>query len=315
MNNKLICGIISILSMILLFLSNTSAQEFQVGVSPLLLDLGEIQPGDSKFFTFSLITSSRDKFMVKLNAKKGDSSFFENRPGMLMYSSEEDPSSWVQFINNPLTIESEHSSPKIKRWEDVNLILNVPLDAEPGYHIFVIEPSPYVPGGTAPTGVSVVALTKITIIFKVAGDIIRSGNILDVTAEKVGSRTRINTFFQNNGTVSLSSRAHRIRIYYKNGTILKDLKSNIDHPKPGQVVNLVTFLNENEIKPGEYRVFVNVSYVTGYATKETTLFISAKEPSRVGGAVTAEEIGISVWIYLIPIIIVISYLVYASGRK
>ncbi|UCD07200.1 MAG: hypothetical protein JSW41_05240, partial [Candidatus Aenigmatarchaeota archaeon] len=69
-------------------------------------------------------------------------------------------------------------------------------------------------------------------------------------------------------------------------------------------------LNDDEIKPGEYDVFVNVSYLTGYTTKETTLFISPMEALIIPGEVISEEAYIPIWVFFIPVILLFSYFIY-----
>ena len=82
-------------------------KQYRVGVSPLVLDIGTIEPGERRIATFFVITSSSNDILVELSANRGVTDFF-NRAGyetMINNYSEEDASLWVSFFENPVLLE------------------------------------------------------------------------------------------------------------------------------------------------------------------------------------------------------------------
>ncbi len=290
------------------------AIRYQVGVSPPFLDLGEVQQGSSKVGEFYIITSSTDDLMVSMETTNGNMDFFNSDKfkSMVYEYSEEDCYSWIEFPKNPVLLKPSEEEIKtsygvIKGWRKINFILNIPKNAEPGYHIISLKPTPYVPGGIG-TGVTIVAVTTITVLFRVSGDAVREGSILDITTGQfTPNGLEIDTYFQNKGTVTVSLRAEPIEFYDEKGEMVKKIVSNIDKVKPGDMVDLKAYLNTNNLSQKEYDVIANVNYKTNTTSKRSTISLEAKAAAI---PTPEERPQFPWWIVVIIAIIIISYIIY-----
>lgn len=289
------------------------AIRYQVGVSPPFLDLGDVKQGSSKVGEFYIITSSMDDLLINMETTNGNMDFFNNDKfkDMIYEYSEEDCHNWIEFPKNPVLLKPSEEEIKtdygvIKGWRKINFILNIPRNAEPGYHIISLKPTPYVPGGTG-TGVTIVAVTTITVLFRVSGDAVREGSILDITTGQfTPNGLEIDTYFQNKGTVTVSLRADPIEFYDEKGEIVKTIVSNIDKVKPGDMVDLKAYLNTNNLSKKEYDVVANVNYKTNTTSKRSSITLEAK----VIGVKPEEKPQFPWWIAVIIIVIIISYIIY-----
>lgn len=310
--------VISILVFSLVIISTPlikAALEYQVGVSPIILDLGEVERGTSSVHSFFLVTQSTEEILVKMSSSRGVLDFF-NKPGYgkLIYNySEENPSSWVEFLENPVTIEPlggglETIGGNVKGARRVNFILNVPEDAEPGYHLVVITPEPYVPKYLQ-NRANIVAIVSVSVLFKIEGEAIRSGHILDISKGKDRSGGfEIRTFFHNNGTVTVSSRVEELKLFDHDGIVINTARSNIDSIKPGETKPLISFSSYNGLEESEYEVEANANFHTGRSVKKSTIFLK----EDITGAIPREAEGgyFPFEIIIIVIIIIIAYKIY-----
>ena len=300
---------------LLYFTSIPSAAGYRMGVAPPFLNLGEVEKGSSNLANFDLVSSSTDEFMVKLKVLKGNMDFLTGKYKDLVYNySEEDVSSWIEFINNPVMLEPPNETSKSSGWKKINFILNVPEDAEPGYHLVEIKPTPYVPAGYK-SGSFAVATITVTVVFKVPGKAIRKGIILDVTEGKyVRDKLEVNTYFQNSGTVTISAIASPIKIYDKDGNIVKTLMSHIDKVKPGEKKLLKAYLRTNNLESGEYDVNTSVTYKTGSISKKSSIIFEKKLLPTPQVVKIPKEIHFPWWILITIIIIIIAYIIYKKGE-
>ncbi len=291
----------------LLFLFLKLPIVLSLGVSPGFIDLGTLEKGSTKIVKFYVITTTGEKYLVKLEASEVNLDFFKrDKYRDLIYEYSEQPvRSWIDFINNPVELKSIEG----KRGQaEVNLVLKIPENAEPGYHAVTIDPTPVVPEKTSPMGVGVVGVVGLNILFRVSGDVLRTGRILDITSGGIkGNRLELNVFFQNEGTVTMSSRADSIKIYDDSGKVITSVPSNIDHLKPGEIKVLKAYVYD-KLEPGIYNVSANVNYITGSVSKNSTIVYELIPTGEIVSP--AEEYKFPFWLLIIPIIIILAYLVH-----
>lgn len=300
-----------VLTLVLFLLDESFAAEFVVGVSPPTVDLGEVKRGESKIVKFYIVTPSTETLIVRLEVETGSLDFFarDAYKNLLHNYSEETLTGWVEFLRNPVELAPANEALKtaageIRGWREVSFVLNVPANAEPGYHLAWIKPLPIVPPEVlGQAGARVVAITGVNMLFRVPGDAIRDGIILDVVpGSYVGDRLEINTFFQNTGSVTISARA--TQSIFKDGEVMANLSSSTETIKPNEVKVLKTFLPLDGISFGDYDVVTVVSYTTGLTEKKSTLKI-------VPPPVTIPEPEFPYWaIFLIVLIIAIAIGIY-----
>jgi hypothetical protein len=151
-------------------------------------------------------------------------------------------------------------------------LLNVPQDAEPGYHAIRVKPVPYVPSeSVGQAGARVVAITSVGVAFKVPGKAMRDGVILDVNLGSYsGNRIEVNTYFKNTGTVTLvASGQHTV---YDDGSVVETISLPSLSVVPGETKVFKTYLPLEKLNPGNaYNISTAISYTTGVAYKNTTI--------------------------------------------
>ncbi|MBU0953751.1 MAG: hypothetical protein KKA90_05050 [Nanoarchaeota archaeon] len=292
----------------------------QVGISPTVLDLGNLSPGSAKFTTLTLISESSDDILVQLTKNPIDSTFFGGHMGTILYpnSSEEPILPWIEFFENPVTLTTLDNtivvgSARIKRAAETNILVTVPEDSEPGYHIAYIHAAPKV----IPTGGSqaiIIAAAQIPLMFNVPGDVVREGQIIDIVAGTLtDAGVPINIYFKNTGTVTIQARATEL--------VVSDTETRFEGTStfmfvpPGKTVALEASAPSGVLSVGTYDVYAYVSYGTGEDAMETTLFVEApgplSQPTPLFLGIEAIE-GVPLWIILLLVLIAI--LIYLHRR-
>lgn len=176
--------------------------DYTVGISPPYHDLGKLQKGDSKLVNFRILTPSTEPLLVYLEKMDADIGIFQQAP----YDFSEQPcSDWANLIKNPITIEP---SGEQRSYSYADILLQVPLDAEPGMHRILVRPSVFVPDqNTGMVGSAVVGVTTFHLSFTVEGEAVRSASILDsVKTGQELNNVETSTYVKNNGTVTIMSR-------------------------------------------------------------------------------------------------------------
>ena len=308
--------ILTIVIFLMLFPAiSRAATEFTVGVSPPLIDMGTMEKGSTKTVKFYLVTPSTEPLLVRLQTEPGTMDFFSNPQysNLISNYSEEDTSSWVEILKNPIELMPANESlqtagGQISGWMDANFLLNVPTDAEPGYHLVRLRPYPSTPTETiGQTGTRVVAVTSVTVILDVDGDASRKGIILDVNpGDFLGNNLEINTYFQNTGTDTISAKA--FQDVYNNGTSIANITSEMEYVKPGEVKILKSYLPSQEITSNSFDLSTIVSYTTGSAAKNSTILISQK-PAQL-----QQPEAFPYWILILVVIVIVAALIYKWSK-
>ncbi len=311
---------ISYLTLIIFFLLIIPEYNAQltVGVSPAILDLGELEPGTSKIARFYLVTSSEEKFFVHMTPTKGDISTFKNSKykDFVNNYSEEDVSSWVEFLSNPVELKKPQGKQITKAGapiagaREIIFILKVPDDAEPGYHSGLINLNPTTFEG-APSMIAIKAVVPLKFVFKILGEATREGKILEISSGSYGldGRLRINVYFQNTGTVTMGVGPGAASILDERGT-LGSLHTNFNYVEPGETTTFFGFWSPEDIELGKYNTTAKLDYFTGSAFKQSVIDVY-KRPTPPVGKVVEEKFVFPWWVIaLIFIFVVIIALIY-----
>jgi hypothetical protein len=253
-----------------------------VGVSPSIVDLGEVERGTTNLVKFFVVTTSEEPFLVHLQPENGRLEFFNfSYKDFIFNYSEENTDKWVKFLSNPVELKPQNETIKtsyetIKGWREVNFLLEIPKDAEPGYHLIKINPNPSeTPTAGGRVGARIVAMTPVNVIYKVPGEAIREGIVLDtVSGDYRNDELGIDTYFQNTGTTTVIARATQ-KVYDKDGNFITEIYSSKEIVKPKEVKTLKSFLPLADLSFGDYNILTSVSYTTGSAYKNSTIPITA----------------------------------------
>jgi hypothetical protein len=296
--------------MLIFFSQLTKAVEFNIGVSPDIVDAGSIERGSSKIVSFYVVTISDESFYVYLEPYESTSFLTSTKYSKLIFNwSEEESKNWAQFLQNPVKLEVGKEKifnlPSVKGQREVNFILKVPLDAEPGYHVFKIIPKPatyQITGGQV--AVQTVAVAPVYVLFEVPGNVIRSGEIVGISPSEYRDNTLpINVFFKNTGTVTISAYVSKLYLKNKNNEIVAEGSSAREKIKPNEIKPLVVVLNN--VSRGDYLVNATVNFYTGVSEKELPLTFYA--PRAV---IPAKPREIVIWPLVLIVVVVICYLIY-----
>ena len=298
---------IALLAFLVLANLSIAGTRFSVGVSPSVVTLDNVESGSGKIVNFYIVTIYDDPLLVNLQAEQGSIDFFQaGYATFLVNYSEQDVSSWAQFFNNPVELipATTGDTSTLKGWREIDFLVDVPRNAEPGYHLLNVKPLPTVPeesvGGEA--GTMLVAVTSLNVLFNVPGEAKREGVILDTNAEN----GYISTYFKNTGTVTISATASQ-KIYDESGKHIADWRSPKELLIPGE-----TRVFRNRFSSiGKYTVSTTVNYITGSAFRNSTVVVAA-----ITGMVAGKEETpwLTILIILIAIISIILIAIFIYRR-
>ena len=282
-----------------------------VGVSPSVIDVGEIERGSTTLVKFYIVTVSEEPLLVYLETENGKIDFFNGHFSDLIFNySEEDSSKWIKYLVNPVELKPQNETlntgyETIKGWREVNLLLEIPKNAEPGYHLIIVKPNPRSASGTeGRVGTKLVAISSVSVFFKIPGDAKREGLILDSTSGDYSSnQININTYFQNIGTTTITARAIQ-KIYDKDNNFITQISSPKEAIKPKEIKILKTPFTLDGVSFGNYEIFTTVSYTTDSEYKNSSLSIT---PEILAAKPKPEEFPTWIFIVLIIIIAIVIY--------
>jgi hypothetical protein len=298
-----------------------AAKEFSVGVSPPVIDLGDVSSGSSIPTKFYIVTPSDETLLVRIEPTVPLIDFFKSEYSQYLYNySEEITTGWVQLFSNPVELSPQSDTSifgnSIKGYREINFLINVPKSSEPGYHLIKLLPQPSLPSsGNGQVGVQVATITPITILMRLPGEAIRQGKILDIsTGRYFGNNLELKIFFINTGTVSISTFANSIEVTDNQGNSVVKSSSDIKTVKPGETQVLTAMLPTKDVPEGDYKVKVNVDYTTGSAQMSSFIGI---HPQVAASIPKVESIPskFPFWILILIAVVIVSIIVYRFSRE
>lgn len=274
-------NIIYVLLITLVLIECVRAQ-VTIGVSPPVLDLGEVEKGKTKIARFDVITSSENVIMTRLESVPGNPDFFNSGSyvNYLYNYSDEDSKTWIEFLSNPVDLHpTSIQSLGMKNFNEINFLLNIPQSAESGYHSVMVTLDPRAVK-QAIKQVTIKTIVPLTIIFQVPGNVLRQGKIYDIALSGFDDNTAyLNVFFQNTGNVTLLVKAGEMNMFDAQNNYLGKVIINGDYIKPGEnkIFTSAWSINKSYI-PGSYRIEAKILYPGG-STEKTAYIQLYKKPS------------------------------------
>ncbi len=310
--------LVQFLIVLLLFCNSVNSKNIAIGVSPSILSLGTLERGSDELVKFYVVTPYDDTILVYLDKGRGTFDFFGSKKyeSMILNYSEEDVTSWIKILNNPVELkksseEFEFLNPGVKGHRDVNIILNIPENAEPGYHLAEVIPSPVAAEEVkGAIGTQMVAVSPVIIFFNIQGNAVRDGKILDIDVSKkvINDNYEVNVYFLNSGTVTISARATKILIKDKDGNVVTSLASGVDEIKPGQIKALKSYISTQSINYGTYDVFAEITYGTGSSGLNSVITLEPPSKEKITAEIEKPKYLVKWW--MIVLLIVILLLIY-----
>ena len=248
----------------------------QIGVSPSVIDAGNMAPGESKTLSLGVFTTLNEKPVVYMDVGSINKDVAASiAHGRGLNYSEEKTNTWLEFINNPVElspggIAGIESSGMI----GVNFILGIPRDAEPGFHMISITPMPVSPESRG-MGASMVSVARVNVFFNVPGNAVSAGHILDILAYRSPGDVRVNAFFQNTGSLTSEVYLSRLSLFYTNGSLAASTTSEFIILKPGDIGKF-TAIFPARVPNGNYTVMANFLYQGNEEAKNFTVELSGR---------------------------------------
>ncbi len=318
--NKKIITLASFLIFLIAIVSQSKA--LSLGAAPGVMQIGELERGKEYSVDFYLVTNSAKELVTTLGFKEGRREMMlRNVTGRYTFipaeTSEEDISKWVKFLRSKLAVSTRKSFPiRFPNGEIVNanekatLILDIPPDAEPGYHYFEVVMSPNLQAGGGGVGVSTIGVTRPIFIFKVPGIAKREGVIEGIAGSRSGGRAVIDVLFRNTGTVTMDARVSSLKIYNETGDYAGTLNGGyVKVPPKTTGILRVYWYDKNTDKQKTIRVEATVDYTTGSVTREAMVTIPK------AGVVTKKVVEAGEFPWWIIILLIGLVLLYVYWRR
>lgn len=293
--------IASFLSLLLLPVFNPTALSFNFAVRPSIIDVGTVAPGESYEVSFRAMTGAEQEVNIDITTGKGTIDYFGRLNNKEMSRFSEQDCNCLRVLRGTGTVEEKDESVKageeeVDKWQDVEFILEVPEDIEPGHHLLTVTPKPTTSGsGTADVGVTSAATVPVS--FEVPGPVERSGKFIGIRSEYDGNgRERIISRFRNTGNVTIrTSVKYEIKVDGEN----KTFNVGTREVSPGESAEFSQTFNRNDLNK-TFSVKTVSNYTTGSDTMQKEL--SLKEPVQV----EVEESGLPQGLYLLITLIIIT---------
>jgi len=302
------------------------ALSISLGIAPSVTDLGDVSAGSKYIVDFYIITDYDSDMSASLKTTPIGSDFLDPARFRGSYrfipalASEEDITGWMKYIENPVVIKPEKRTYSLKDGSYViankraTAILDIPADAEPGYHAAYIEPRPGISVYGKGLGTTLIAVARMIVVFNVDGNPARSGAISSFSSQRNDYATeQIKIMFENTGTQTLIAKGTDIRVY-DNGKLIGTLTTNFRSVSPGETAELDANWNVVAVDPGQYEIRATVSWTTGEAYREGVVDVHPA-PARPlpSGEIIKIPSGFPYWI-VIAVVIVIGIIIYRRRR-
>lgn len=300
-------------SILVLFAGSVSASS--IGTAPGTQDIGELSPGETYEVHFYVTTRGIDNpFTLNPEYRRASASNFERESTENGFNpheaSQQDKSDWIDFSQNSYTVDpndrqvaSLADGGSVVYNQQISYTIDVPENAEPGYHIGSVDLKPELDRDAASSAVMNLGLTRYNFYFKLPGTAERDLRIMDVRAVRSDSdQARFDFIVENNGTVTTWVQRSTTQLYDQEGRESGELTTGGQYLEPGEQSIISTYWNSANIEAGEYRVGGEVNYMTGHSFVDETVDIS----DTIQVEDTDEETDTNVPYWLVIMILVVA---------
>ena len=275
----------SILVLILVLMTSAATAEY-IGTAPGLKDLGTVERGSTEKVDVYLLTDLNQPFTVNPSFNRPGSTVFSNEGSNYDFkpekASRESIEDWIDFPRQSFAVDPASSTAiNLENGGQANargsfsFFLDVPKDAEPGYHAGAINLNPKLnPDGGSGTSINTFGLTQFIFVFRVPGEAIKNVKILDVNALRTEENSvRIDYLLKNNGTVTVNMNRAKTKIYDSYGRKSAEFVTGGMYLSPGESRVVKSWWRNDNVSGGDYRVESDLNYITGEASIDQTLNI------------------------------------------
>ena len=246
-----------------------------VGAIPGNVDFGEVQPGTSEEVKLYLRSSDiREEYVVEpsLSEMRSERKFSDNFDGREEVS-EENAKEWFDIGQQEIDPNSIIEDPDLDIENPPNVegvvevSLDVPEDAEPGYRRGIIYLNPELESeGPSGAGASLIGEARITYQLKVSGRAERDVEITDLRAFRMSEdEVSVEVRLENTGTVTASTSRVQVGVQDSSGNNLATVNTGGSSLEPRESRWVASEWNEDRIDEGRYYMEGEMDYITGEA--------------------------------------------------
>lgn len=264
-----------ILTLFLLPATASIVAALSIGISPGVEDLGLINKGETFIIKYHIISVNENNIVLGMNSlSAGPDRFNPGKPRTIKFdvsqASEEKVGGWVSFLDNPIILPTQRTlfinneGRSIEANQEVEAVLRVPQDAEPGQHIGLISLEPRNSfSGTSEKQIATIATIVYVYTFTVPGKVAREAKVIGFSSDY--NTGKVSVIVKNTGTVSLNVWG-LVEIYTG---LPERYMMDLTHAflKPGETTTLVARLNQ-PIEEGVYKAQAILKWHGGESQKE-----------------------------------------------
>ena len=307
------------------------AHSLRIGMSPSVVDIGDVERGTNYQFDFYLMTNHEKDLLVELSGSKAPYEFYYERETRIWYkfnsslASEEDVSGWLFMLENPVVLPPETFIDRLPNGLTVNAnkkvtaILEIPDDAEPGYHAGFIHPKPVSETQGRGTALGIITVVDIAYVFNVKGDAERSGKIIGFTYDISRDSGTVGVVFKNTGTLTMGVKARDVVIYDNSGeNQIARLNSREYQTSPGEIITIPIKWYNSSMDEGQYPVEARVEWFGGESQSQGRIVFTKMVSPSITGDITGDvpaPLAAPLPIWIIPIFVFVAgFLLYRWKR-
>ena len=249
------------------------AHSASVGTAPGFLDFEEIEPGESYEHTIYVTTNFDDSFTVEPSVRTGSASaMFRDSQDRRYETSEQDITGWVELedsavinTSNRYSVELDDGS-TVNAYGEFDMMVDVPSDAEPGYHYGRIRLNPQIQADDGTAGTVNWGETITTFRFRVPGEVQRDLTVQDVRGFRTSeNQASIEVLLTNTGSVTTSSQNFEVDLMDSRGDNVETLTVSGLKLEPGESEWTNARWRGDNVDEGTYQLDGEVDYLTGSA--------------------------------------------------
>lgn len=263
------------LVILMVFLASMASAE-SIGVAPGFQDFGEIQRGESRVANMYITTAGYDTpFGVAPEVDEPLTSTFmdaQDSPVSVDEYTGEDIDGWIRFEQNTYTVTPGNTTPytledgtPVNAAGQVEFYIDVPQDAEPGYHAGMLNVNPQLGGSGSGFGASARGQSMYTFVFRVPGNVERSIEVIDARGIRTGEdEARIDMRVANRGTVTTAIQGADVDVYNRQTQeLIGNLGIGYYTLTPGESTVISSNIRSENISQGSYQMNGTMNYIGG----------------------------------------------------
>ena len=263
-DSKSVC--LSVLAILLLFSTGSTAAQSQISTTPGFLDAGNLSEGDDIEMSFFVSVDAERNVTLDVEVSEPMASRLWNGdiPVEQEEYSQQDISDWID-VPDQITVDpsNEVDADFASGNYELRVGLEIPDDAEPGYHAAQIRFTPINTRTGEGYGAGTITSSVPEFMFRVPGEARREIDLTDLEAIRTGqNEVQLLTTFENTGTVTVDSRGGEADVV-ENGKRVGTVDIDGFTVSPGETAQVdATWSGEDG---GEYQLQGTVNYITGQA--------------------------------------------------